>query len=506
MKGFQPEASLLIDGGWLAGAGASFSRTDPVGGALLWEGQSADANQVGEAVAAARRAFPAFAMRPFEDRIALCEAFRERLEHHREALADTISRETGKPRWEAATEVQAMISKIAISVEAYKVRTPTRERDAGAMRTVVRHRPHGVMAVFGPYNFPGHLPNGHIVPALLAGNTLVFKPSELAPATAALTLVCWQEAGLPPGVINLVQGGVDTGRALATHEGIDGLLFTGSERTGRLLHQGFAGRPEKMLALELGGNNPLVIHERIPEPLEATLLLILQSAYLSAGQRCTCARRLLVPRGEAGDRLIEALIQALDRLRVGAPFDGAREGGEPFYAGVVSVAAADALCETQQRLEAAGGRVLARMARLKAGTSLLSPGLIDVTGLDVPDEEHFGPLLKVYRYQNWEEALEEANNTRFGLAAGLIGGTREAWEQFVLRLRAGIVNWNRPTTGAASDAPFGGVGASGNHRPSAWYAADYCAWPVASMESEAPALPETLPPGVVLIGPEEGRS
>ncbi|MDX1465242.1 MAG: succinylglutamate-semialdehyde dehydrogenase [Halomonas sp.] len=483
---------LLIGGTWQAGRGEAFAKRDPVSDARLWEGQAADEAQVDAAVTAAREAFPAWARTPFAERQALVERFREVLETHREDLAATIAHETGKPLWEARTEIGAMIGKVAISLRAYQERTGERSRDLGDATAVLRHRPHGVMAVFGPYNFPGHLPNGHMVPALLAGNSVVFKPSEQTPLTADLTLQCWREAGLPDGVINLVQGAAATGQALSAHPGIDGLLFTGSARVGGLLHRQFADQFDKILALELGGNNPLVVKD-VPDQ-EAAVLTILQSAFLSGGQRCTCARRLIVPEGQVGDHLLDALSDAISRLRVAGQFSEPA----PFYAGLANVAAADGLLAAQEDLEARGGTVLSRMERLEAGTSLLSPALIDVTGLEVPDEEHFGPLLKVYRYRDWDEALRLANDTRYGLSAGLIGGERGDWDDFLLRIRAGIVNWNRQTTGASGDAPFGGVGASGNHRPSAYYAADYCAYPVASMESEALVLPETLPPGVTL--------
>ncbi|QFU02930.1 N-succinylglutamate 5-semialdehyde dehydrogenase [Halomonas sp. THAF5a] len=483
---------LLIGGTWQAGRGEVIAKRDPVSDARLWEGQAADEAQVDAAVAAAREAFPAWARTPFAERQALVERFREVLETHREDLATTIAHETGKPLWEARTEIGAMIGKVAISLRAYQERTGERSRDLGDATAVLRHRPHGVMAVFGPYNFPGHLPNGHMVPALLAGNSVVFKPSEQTPLTADLTLQCWQEAGLPDGVINLVQGAAATGQALSAHPGIDGLLFTGSARVGGILHRQFADQFDKILALELGGNNPLVVKD-VPDQ-EAAVLTILQSAFLSGGQRCTCARRLIVPEGQVGDHLLDALSDAISRLHVADQFCEPA----PFYAGLANVAAADGLLAAQEDLEARGGTVLSRMERLEPGTSLLSPALIDVTGLEVPDEEHFGPLLKVYRYRDWDEALRLANDTRYGLSAGLIGGERDDWDDFLLRIRAGIVNWNRQTTGASGDAPFGGVGASGNHRPSAYYAADYCAYPVASIESEALSLPDKLPPGVTL--------
>lgn len=490
----EPKQQLFIDGAWQAGNGPALNKTDPIEGATLWQAKAADTDQVDAAIAAARAAFPDWARRSFEQRVAVVEAFGRQLEANKEDLAVTIARETGKPLWEARTEVGAMIGKIGISQTAYQERTGERSREIPGGRAVLRHRPHGVLAIFGPYNFPGHLPNGHIVPALLAGNTVVFKPSELTPATADLTVACWETAGLPKGVINLVQGEKAAGQALAGHEGIDGLLFTGSAATGKTLHQQFGGRVDKILALELGGNNPLVVAETGYD-VAVAVLTIIQSAYVSAGQRCTCARRLLVPKGEAGDALIEALRVALVDLRVADPMD---ENNPPFYGGLATPAAAEKLVAAQNDLEAQGATVLARSAILQPGTSLLSPGLVDVTGIETADVEHFGPLLTIRRYRGWDQAVAEANNTAYGLSAGLIGGDDALWEDFRLRIRAGIVNWNRQITGAASDAPFGGIGDSGNHRPSAYYAADYCAWPMASMESASVTLPDRLPHGVKL--------
>ncbi|MDQ7734931.1 succinylglutamate-semialdehyde dehydrogenase [Halomonas sp. SpR1] len=483
----------LINGAWVAGDAESLSKYDPVSGQPLWQAATASAEQVAAAVKAARGAFPNWARTPFAERQALVERFAEVLKNRGEELAVAIASETGKPLWEARTEAGAMVGKVALSVKAYNERTGEREKTVGSAQAVLRHRPHGVMAVFGPYNFPGHLPNGHMVPALLAGNCVVFKPSDQTPLTADLTLQCWLEAGLPAGVINLVQGGVPVGQALAGNSDIDGLLFTGSAKVGGMLHQQFAGQLDKILALELGGNNPLVVKDVDDE--RAAVLAILQSAFLSGGQRCTCARRLMVPEGAVGDRLIDALSEAITKLHVAGQFE---DNPAPFYGGLVSVAAADGLLKAQDELESMGGTVINRMQRLQENTSLLSPALIDVTGLDVPDEEHFGPLLKIHRYSEWNEALALANNTRYGLSAGLIGGEQADWDDFLLRIRAGIVNWNRQTTGASGDAPFGGVGDSGNHRPSAFYAADYCAYPVASMEADSLEMPETLPPGVSL--------
>lgn len=482
-----------IAGRWQDGLGGAFQSLNPVTQDVLWEGREASAEQVNAAVEAARAAFPAWALLGLERRIEVLEAFAATLKQHADELARAIAEETGKPLWESATEASSMVNKVAISVQSYRERTGEKSGPLADATAVLRHKPHGVVAVFGPYNFPGHLPNGHIVPALLAGNAVVFKPSELTPKVAEITVKCWIEAGLPEGVLNLVQGARETGVALAANNAIDGLFFTGSSRTGNLLHSQFAGRPDKILALEMGGNNPLVVDQ--VADVDAAVYTIIQSAFISAGQRCTCARRLLVPQGEWGDALLARLVSVAADIKVAA-FDAQPA---PFMGSVISLAAAQHLMTAQQQLLANGATALLEMTQPSATAALLTPGIIDVTAVaERADEEFFGPLLQVIRYDQFADAIREANNTAFGLAAGLLSDSKARYEQFWLESRAGIVNWNKQLTGAASTAPFGGVGASGNHRASAYYAADYCAYPVASLETETLSLPATLTPGVSL--------
>lgn len=251
---------------------------------------------------------------------------------------------------------------------------------------------------------------------------------------------------MPPGVLNLVQGGRETGQALSALEDLD-----------------------------------------------AAVHLTIQSAFVTAGQRCTCARRLLLKSGAQGDAFLARLVAVSQRLTPGNWDDEP----QPFIGGLISEQAAQQVVTAWQQLEAMGGRTLLAPRLLQAGTSLLTPGIIEMTGVGgVPDEEVFGPLLRVWRYDTFDEAIRMANNTRFGLFCGLVSPEREKFDQLLLEARAGIVNWNKPLTGAASTAPFGGIGASGNHRPSAWYAADYCAWPMASLESDSLTLPATLNPGL----------
>lgn len=453
--------------------------TDPSTGEAVWQGPVASDADVAAAVKAARAAQPGWEAMRLKQRVDIMRRYQNVIRDHGEELATMISRETGKPFWETKTEVESVVSKVDISLTAYQERTGNRKKDGEGFHQQLRHRAHGVLAVLGPYNFPAHLPNGHIVPALLAGNTVVFKPSELTPGTAEIMHRCWMEAGLPGGVLGVVQGGGDTGRALAGQDNIDGLLFTGSQPTGHALARQFAATPSKILALEMGGNNPLVVWDVRDDDLEAAAALVVQSAYLSSGQRCTCARRLIVE-DRNYDGILHYTAELIDKLIVGAPFDDP----QPFMGPVVDNRAADKLQEQFLNLVMQGGKAIRRLNRPDADKPFLSPALIDVTAAKSrPDEEMFGPVLQLIRVPDFETALEEANNTRFGLSAGLIGGDQELYERFWDGARAGIVNWNRPTNGAASTAPFGGIGDSGNHRPSAFYAADYCAYPVASLEA-----------------------
>lgn len=485
------KTKLFINGTWVDGTGETLDSICPVTQQTLWTGLSASKADVGNAVTAARMAFSTWKKTSLDDRKVIIRRFAELLGEHKEHLADCIGQETGKPLWESRTEVAAMIGKIELSIKAQEERTGTKESDTAAGHAVLRHRPHGVVAVFGPYNFPGHLPNGHIVPALLSGNTVVFKPSELTPMVSEEVIKLWDEAGLPAGVLNLVQGAKTTGIALANHEQIDGLFFTGSSTTGHILHQQFGGRPDKILALEMGGNNPLIVDH--PSDLEAAVHHTVMSAFVSAGQRCTCARRLLVPKDEEGDKFIDRLADVTSRLTV----DAYNAEEQPFMGSLISIEAAQALLSAQASLLETGAVAILTMQQIKPDAALLSPGILDVTNVaSFSDEEHFGPLLKVIRYDTFEQAIEIANNTSYGLSAGLISDDRARYDQFLDEIRAGIVNWNKPITGASGAAPFGGIGGSGNHRASAYYAADYCAYPVASVEDDKATMPAQLSPGI----------
>jgi succinylglutamic semialdehyde dehydrogenase len=451
---------------------------EPATGNELWRGAYGDVDEV---VDRARRAWPAWAAQPLATRIELCRRFANEVRKQADDFARLIARETGKPLWEARTEVEAVINKVDISVTAYAERTGQKRLDSALQGTsAVRHKPHGVMVVLGPYNFPAHLPNGHIVPALIAGNVVIFKPSEKTPAVGEFLLGCFHRAGISAAVVQLLVGGPAEGQAVVAHKGVDGVLFTGSAQTGIAINRKLASNPGKIVALEMGGNNPIVVLDT-PKIADAAVLIV-QSAFTTAGQRCTAARRLIV-KASMYDAVIEEVKGLAGRIIFGDPF----ADPAPFMGPVIDNNAADQLTESFLYFLSNGGKALLHLQRPDDNLPFLRPGIIDVTAIkDRPDVELFGPLLQVIKVDDFDEAIAEANNTRFGLSASLVGGSPQDYNRFWANVRAGIINWNRPTNGASSNAPFGGLGLSGNHRPAAFYAADYCAYPVASTEMEQP--------------------
>lgn len=451
---------------------------EPATGEELWRGEVGD---VDRAVATARGAWAEWASKPLANRIELMRRFANEVRKVADDFAELIARETGKPLWEARTEIDAVVNKVEISVRAYAERTPKRTLDNALQgKASIRHKPHGVMAVLGPYNFPAHLPNGHIVPALIAGNCVVFKPSEKTPAVGQALVKAFHEAGVPEGVIQLVIGARDEGEALVKHDGVDGVLFTGSAQAGIAINRKLAANPAKIVALEMGGNNPIVLWDT--PLLDDAAALIAQSAYTTAGQRCTAARRLIV-RDTQYDEIVDKLKKLTGRMIVDEPF----ADPAPFMGPVIDNQTADGLMESFVYLVTNGGKAIRPLTKKVDDLPFLSPAIVDVTAMEQrPDVELFGPILQVVKVSGLDEAIAEANRTRFGLSASLIGGSPADYNRFWANIRAGIVNWNRPTNGASSNQPFGGIGLSGNHRPAAFYAADYCAYPVASTEMDQP--------------------
>lgn len=481
----------FIRGQWVKGQGREFSSISPVDGKPLWTGYCATDHEIDAAVLAAQHSFPFWSKLKLTERSIYLNAFVDALKLQKSSLIDCISTEIGKPRWEAATEIAAMIGKLEPTEHAYQLRNSefSRQQTNGISRT--RFRPHGVVAVLGPYNFPGHMPNGHIMPALLAGDTVVFKPSENGPAVAEIMVEAWIQAGLPEGVLNLVQGDGSVGQKLCQHPDVRGIFFTGSHNIGESILA--TSSTDKIYAIEMGGNNPLIVWDS--SDIDAAVFATIQSAFITAGQRCSSARRLIVPSNSFGQTFLSRFINVTRRIHIGLP----NETPEPYMGPLRMPIMVDRLLEKQEYLVKCGALPLLKAERLSCGSSFITPAILDVTSINPRnDEEIFGPFLQVIQVKDFDSALTEANATNYGLAAGIFTEDIKLYERFREVIRAGILNWNQQLTGASAWAPFGGIKWSGNFRPSGYLAADYCVYSTSSIELDKLNLPVELPPGLVL--------
>jgi succinylglutamic semialdehyde dehydrogenase len=447
----------------------------------------ADPAAVAAAVARARTAFARWRDAGAAARAAVLERFARAVDERADELARLIAREVGKARWDASSEARLLAPKIAVTLHEGMALVRPFGAAPGQRAT---YRPRGVLAVYGPFNFPAHLPNGHIAPALATGNTVVFKPSEIAPAVGAWLAERWRDAGLPDGVLEVVQGGPETGRALAAAD-VDGILFTGSHATGRALILATLDAPHKLLALELGGSNAMIVCA------DADLDLAVSEAALSiaatTGQRCTAARRIFVER-PLRERFQEKLAAVLAGLRVGAPLD------EGVFMGPLASLSAHARLAQLRGLSAAAGGERVLLVDTGRPPPYTGAGLVRFESTEqrhpYQREEIFGPEAALYPVDDLDEAIAAANDSDYGLAAAVITRDRAKYERCIGRIRTGVLNWNKGTIGASARLPFGGGGKSGNDRPAGVTATLYCTAAQAHLESEAGFDPNALPPGM----------
>jgi len=348
------------------------------------------------------------------------------------------------------------------------------------------------MAVIGPFNMPLHLPNGHIIPALATGNTVVFKPSELAPGSATLYARLMQRAGIPPGVFNLVQGDASVGRLLAVHESVNGVLFTGSYRAGLWIERRASRQPFKITALELGGKNAAVVFA--DADLKHAVWQCALGAFMTTGQRCTSTSRIVVQR-----TILEQFVERFVSLALGLSIGHCLEPGV-FMGPLASEKGLRRFKKAARQARAAGAQVLLASQRPKTrhegyyvtpSVHLLSTR---AQAHSYAKEEIFGPDVAVVPFDDVDEAIWEVNQTDYGLALSVFTRRASVFDEFFWRCRVGVLNLNRATIGASSELPFGGQGKSGNDRPAALYSPLYCTYPVATLFGSRSRA--NYPPGV----------
>jgi succinylglutamic semialdehyde dehydrogenase len=452
-----------------------------------------------DAVKSARTAFDFWRKKKPQERAEFLKKYQAALTRKQDEIAEAIAREVGKPLWECKTELIAMINKVDVTVQdsmrfVQDYEIPQIMADT---QGACRYRPLGVMAVIGPFNFPGHLPNGHIVPALMTGNTVVFKPSEKTPLVGQLMAECFAEAGFPPGVFNLIQGEKEVGRRLCVHEKVDGVLFTGSYEVGTRIKQDTLQQHWKLLALEMGGKNPAIVWD--DANLDVALHETLVGAFVTAGQRCSATSRIIV-HNKVLDQFVERFHERAKAFTIGNPLDN------PFMGPLIEPGSVDRYMKFLGIAVREGCEVVMRGKTLDVGLqgNYVTPSICWIKNPSVENSrksvyqqtEMFAPNVAILGVSSIEEAIAQANCTQYGLVTSVFTQSRAVYGQCLEDLQMGLVNWNKSTVGASSKLPFGGFKKSGNHFPTAVAASLYCAMPVASLEVSEPKLSSSMMPGL----------
>lgn len=469
-----PSPLLWINGAPEKGQGSFFQNVNPSTGQSGFGFNQATDESIERAFQGAKKAQPQWESLGFEKRWAILENWKKNLLEKREKLLQILLQETGKALWDGEGELQAFFNKWSLTHQAHQ------ELLAGKIeeKESWHYRSMGVFVVLGPFNFPLHLPGGQILPALATGGAVVYKPSELTSAVAELYVESAYEAGLPAGVLQLVLGKGDVGQALVKHPLTDAVLFTGSQKVGTHIYKELARTPHKLVALEMGGCNALVVSDL--QDIEAAASQIALSAFATSGQRCSCARRVFFIKNKSSQKVFDAFVKIAERLSVGAYFDKQQS----FMGPLIRDAGVDEVLAFEQKLLAKGGRSLLKASRLNRSGNWISPSIVEMKKSSlISDEECFGPVVQVTWTDNLEEAIDLANATTMGLSASLLSDSEAEFIHFRSKIEAGVINWNEPTVGASSKLPFGGIKGSGNHRPSGYTMIESCVWPVASKTS-----------------------
>jgi gamma-glutamyl-gamma-aminobutyraldehyde dehydrogenase len=463
-KAFDPPVQHHIDGTDEPGGGRTFTVVSPRDGQPLAEVADAGESEVDHAVAAARRAFdsgPWPRLAPAErGRVLLRIA--ELLEEQREQLALTVSLEMGKPISDAHDiELRAAIGTFRWYGQLADKLADESPHTAPDALALVSREPVGVVGAVVPWNFPLTLASWKVAPALAAGCTVVLKPSEWSPLSALLLGRIGTEAGLPPGVLNVVTGdGLTAGRAIGLHPDVDVVAFTGSTAVGRHFLRYSADSNLKRVWLELGGKSPNIVLPDAPD-LDRAAATAAWGIFFNQGEMCTAPSRLLV-HSSIAERVTEAIVRRARELRVGDPLDPATEMGA-----LVGAAHLDRVLDHVTTAEAAGARLRAGGTRIltETGGSYLTPTVFDqvTPAMRLAREEIFGPVLSVLAFDDLDEAVRLANATEYGLAAGLWTSDLTTAHRVSRALKAGTVWVNCYEEGDLT-VPFGGMKQSGNGR------------------------------------------
>lgn len=446
-----------------------------------------DYKHIDNVIESAQRGFALWKKTSIEERISGLLRYKEQVILRKDEIAKAISLETGKPFWEAQTEVSSVINKVDITIKDSLPRTERKifEEILPETKGIWTYRPLGPCLVIGPFNFPCHLANGQILNALISGNSIIFKPSEKTIYSAQLLIECFHASGFPAGVINFINGGSETARRLLSEKAIRGVFFTGSKEVGQKImevtHKDFG----KLVALEMGGKNTSIIHE--DAHLDHALLELLNACFLTSGQRCVATSKIAIHRNLL-DEFVSKFHQMAKRIIIDHPIEFDQE---PFMGPLIDGKSCENFLVFMGMAKREGAEEIMRGKQLekKFKGHYVSPSIhllekIDPKGHFI-NSEIFGPSCTIIPYGSIEEAIKIANMGEYGLVSSVFTQQENIFNQCLEEIEVGCINWNRSTAGASARLPFGGVKGSGNHRPAGVTMIDSCVYPVSSLKLES---------------------
>ena len=419
---------------------------------------------------------------PLEERKTYLLRLKEVFQKKFRELAEVIARETGKPLWEARGETRALAGKVSVTLcDSLKLIQDVQIPQAmGDKPGWIRFRPRGLIAIIGPFNFPMHLPNGQILAALLSGNTVIFKPSEKTPASGQYLAECFDEAGFPKGVFQMIQGGGSVSSRLCENPLVDGILFTGSFTTGEKIRASVARHYNKILALEMGGKNSALIWDY--KDLKQAISETLKGSFWTTGQRCSSTSHIILNKALSSN-FKQAFIKHTEKLSIG------HWKNNPFMGPLIDEESVQRFFHYQKNIKKEGGECLLEGQKLsELQGHYVTPGVYQLKfnpDSSFQTEETFTPQVGIYEVDTLEEALNIINYSEYGLVLSLFSENRQVQEEVFYRAKVGLLNYNRSTCGASARMPFGGMGRSGNDRPGGVSMISSCVTPVSLLEGES---------------------
>jgi succinylglutamic semialdehyde dehydrogenase len=450
---------------------------------VLWEA-GVYYEHIEAVVQSAQKGFASWKKLSFEERIGYLKKYQELVRAKKDEIAMALALEVGKPLWEAKTEAAALDSKVTVTItDSYnRIKQQTIKDVMPKIDGHVVYKPLGPSFIIGPFNFPCHLANGQILSALLAGNSIIFKPSEKTIYSAQLMMECFHAAGFPEGVINFINGTGHTASKLTSDKRIKGVFFTGSKGVGLKILENTHQDIGKLVALELGGKNSTILHH--DTNISHALPELLRACFLTSGQRCTSTSMILVHR-KIEQEFINQFKAITEKIRVGHPLSSP----EPFMGPLIDEQAEKLYFDFCNFGKTEGAEEIIAPKKLDVGFNghYVSPSIHYAKNPNLDgkfiQEEIFGPNCFFVPYDDIEEAIKIANSTQYGLAASVFTRSSDIYKLCLSEIDAGLINLNRSTVGATARLPFGGLKNSGNHHPAAVSMIDHCVGTVASLET-----------------------